>query len=623
MRDLLRDRRAAAEHRPGGGGRRPRRRPATIAARLGGDAARARALRHGDGAHAAARVRPGHRPAARPTRSRARCRRWSPRRWPRTSRRRDFTVNAMAVGLRGRRPRPSLRPARRRGGPRSLGVIRVLHERSFLDDPTRLLRAVRFETRLGLPHGRGDRARGPRRGRRRRARHGLGRAHPRRAARPARRSPRRRRRSPRIGELGIDSGAASRPAARPASWWPRPPSARWPSRRIARSPRSRRSAPRRRRSSTSGSPGSSSTRASATSSRAAARTARPLAAELRSREHAPSELRALLAGEPRELLALALASGAPPEPILRWLSDLCARAPRDHRRRPARGRRARGPGARRGAGRRRSTAQARRGARRAARRSSRRRWPWRGRRLMPELALPGARVLFTDRNGGVSEGPYESLNLGVLTDDDPAARAREPAARWRPRSASSRNAWRWAGRCTAPTCAELARAARRSGLRPPGRGPAAGGRPRDRAARARAARPGGGLLPGRPLGRRARGDGPLRLARARRRHRRAGRGRAGGRRGGGGRARGSGPAATRWAPRSWRRSPTSRTRPDGRMLDLRAIVGHKLAAAGVTRRPARGTLHELPCRPLLLTPPRRRAHRAPGRARSAGCLTRR
>jgi YfiH family protein len=38
---------------------------------------------------------------------------------------------------------------------------------------------------------------------------------------------------------------------------------------------------------------------------------------------------------------------------------------------------------------------------------------------MPELSLPGARVLFTDRRGGVSEGPYRSLNLGVLTDDDP------------------------------------------------------------------------------------------------------------------------------------------------------------------------------------------------------------
>ena len=39
---------------------------------------------------------------------------------------------------------------------------------------------------------------------------------------------------------------------------------------------------------------------------------------------------------------------------------------------------------------------------------------------MTELRLPGARVIFSDRRGGVSEGPYESLNLGVLTDDDPA-----------------------------------------------------------------------------------------------------------------------------------------------------------------------------------------------------------
>jgi polyphenol oxidase len=37
-----------------------------------------------------------------------------------------------------------------------------------------------------------------------------------------------------------------------------------------------------------------------------------------------------------------------------------------------------------------------------------------------ELALPGARAVFSTRHGGVSEGPYESLNLGILTDDDPA-----------------------------------------------------------------------------------------------------------------------------------------------------------------------------------------------------------
>jgi polyphenol oxidase len=34
------------------------------------------------------------------------------------------------------------------------------------------------------------------------------------------------------------------------------------------------------------------------------------------------------------------------------------------------------------------------------------------------VALPGAEVLFSTREGGFSEGPYESLNLGLLTGDD-------------------------------------------------------------------------------------------------------------------------------------------------------------------------------------------------------------
>jgi len=34
--------------------------------------------------------------------------------------------------------------------------------------------------------------------------------------------------------------------------------------------------------------------------------------------------------------------------------------------------------------------------------------------------LPGAHVLFTTRRGGVSTGPYASLNLGLWTEDDPA-----------------------------------------------------------------------------------------------------------------------------------------------------------------------------------------------------------
>jgi YfiH family protein len=36
-----------------------------------------------------------------------------------------------------------------------------------------------------------------------------------------------------------------------------------------------------------------------------------------------------------------------------------------------------------------------------------------------EVSLPGARALFSTRQGGVSQGPYESLNLGILTDDEP------------------------------------------------------------------------------------------------------------------------------------------------------------------------------------------------------------
>ena len=38
--------------------------------------------------------------------------------------------------------------------------------------------------------------------------------------------------------------------------------------------------------------------------------------------------------------------------------------------------------------------------------------------MVYEAALPGARAVFSTRLGGVSRGPYESLNLGILTDDD-------------------------------------------------------------------------------------------------------------------------------------------------------------------------------------------------------------
>jgi tRNA nucleotidyltransferase (CCA-adding enzyme) len=63
--------------------------------------------------------------------------------------RRDFTINAMAASLAPDRLGEVRDP---HGGRADLeaGVIRVLHPGSFIDDPTRLLRAVRYESRLGF-----------------------------------------------------------------------------------------------------------------------------------------------------------------------------------------------------------------------------------------------------------------------------------------------------------------------------------------------------------------------------------------------------------------------------------------------------------------------------------------
>jgi tRNA nucleotidyltransferase (CCA-adding enzyme) len=68
---------------------------------------------------------------------------------PEDLRRRDFTVNAMAIGLTGDDLGHLYDP---HGGLGDLEAkaIRVMHDRSFLDDPTRLLRAVRYATRLGF-----------------------------------------------------------------------------------------------------------------------------------------------------------------------------------------------------------------------------------------------------------------------------------------------------------------------------------------------------------------------------------------------------------------------------------------------------------------------------------------
>jgi len=63
--------------------------------------------------------------------------------------RRDFTVNAMALGL-----NPGLygQPIDPHGGREDLKakLIRVLHDNSFIDDATRIWRALRYEQRLGF-----------------------------------------------------------------------------------------------------------------------------------------------------------------------------------------------------------------------------------------------------------------------------------------------------------------------------------------------------------------------------------------------------------------------------------------------------------------------------------------
>lgn len=64
-------------------------------------------------------------------------------------RRRDFTANAMAIRL-WPPPAPVLEDPLGGSTDLSRGVLRVLHERSFIDDPTRLPRAVGLELRLGL-----------------------------------------------------------------------------------------------------------------------------------------------------------------------------------------------------------------------------------------------------------------------------------------------------------------------------------------------------------------------------------------------------------------------------------------------------------------------------------------
>jgi tRNA nucleotidyltransferase (CCA-adding enzyme) len=63
--------------------------------------------------------------------------------------RRDFTVNAIAIALAGP-DAGTVKAAPRAIEDLDAGRLRVLHEKSFIDDPTRLLRLARYRSRLGF-----------------------------------------------------------------------------------------------------------------------------------------------------------------------------------------------------------------------------------------------------------------------------------------------------------------------------------------------------------------------------------------------------------------------------------------------------------------------------------------
>jgi tRNA nucleotidyltransferase (CCA-adding enzyme) len=235
--------------------------------------------------------------------------------------RRDFTVNAMAIGIKGDDLGHLYDP---HGGLFDLGagLLRVLHDQSFRDDPTRLLRGVRFEARLGFSFDPDTEVL---------AREAV--ASETLATVSADRTGRElvkileETEAPaavkRLKELDIDKAlhpaldpdpeqvasaalgavtlGANRVTSELAAMVVENPQQLdlW----VAALPLEARDRDAVAR---------------------AARVAPRLCAALREREHTPSGLRALLGREPPEALALALALGAPAEPVLRWATSLSA-----------------------------------------------------------------------------------------------------------------------------------------------------------------------------------------------------------------------------------------------------------------------------------------------------------
>ena len=317
-------RRAAgrAEPRPrrDGGGRRDRARAKSWRAQLGGRCHPHEKFQTAvvKGAGRARRRDAGRRRRPRApssTARRARCPRWSARRCATTSR---------AATSRSTRWRPRCRPDDLGatydffGGYRDLrrGTVRVLHNLSFVEDPTRLLRAIRYEARLGfrmdahtLSLARGLHRHAARR-------RPVLRAPARRAARPAGRAER----APRRSSAWPSSASTARcirtstPRAARRRWSSRPTSAMQgplaearATARAARLPVRGDGRPR----------GVRVARPPARSRRrdqdvvAAAVTLAPAIAERLSGDAppAPSELHELLAGQPLEVLVMAIVLG--------------------------------------------------------------------------------------------------------------------------------------------------------------------------------------------------------------------------------------------------------------------------------------------------------------------------
>jgi tRNA nucleotidyltransferase (CCA-adding enzyme) len=235
--------------------------------------------------------------------------------------RRDFTINAMAVGLCGDDLGALHDP---HGGRADLdaGLIRVLHPSSFIDDPTRLLRALRYEARLGFALE-GDTERLAREAAVARAPQTVSGARIRDELLDLLAEPEAPMAVARLAQLGLDSALHHALAA---------------DARLVESARGAAIETGARPDLTGlaalsvtglGSPGTgladwvealALTRSERDAVLRAARRAPNLAEELGSPLR-PSELHERLGREPAEALALALALGAPPEPILRYLAD--------------------------------------------------------------------------------------------------------------------------------------------------------------------------------------------------------------------------------------------------------------------------------------------------------------